>query len=145
MKKFFFMILLCVATSAPAAFVKLETAAEFKDLIQNSQVPVIVQFEAYWCGPCQNLIATFNNVAPSYDDNQVRLAYVDAYVNKSLQTYLQGGYPTVRTFSKGTLTSPSFVGSQAESELRSFIDGVISGTEMRNGDKFDAAPFCAAE
>ncbi len=134
------MTLFCFA-SANGAFLELQDADEFQDLIKNSTVPVVVQFSAYWCGPCQNLKATFKRVAPSYQDSQVRLAYVDAYENSSLGSYLQGGYPTVRTFLGGKLTEPAFVGSQSESYVRQFIDGLID-EEAVPEDGLESGRFC---
>jgi thioredoxin-like negative regulator of GroEL len=55
---------------------------------------------------------------------------VDAYVNSDLKKYLQGGYPTVRTFVQGQLGSHSFVGSKSESYVRQFIDSVINQQPM---------------
>lgn len=133
MKKLLLAVAL-LGMSVQAAFVELKTVAEFEDLVKTSPVPVVVQFEAYWCGPCKNLKSVFGKVASNYSDNQVRLVHIDAYVNKSLSSYLQGGYPTVRTFSNGQLTSPSFAGSKSESYLRNFIDNVIAGKNEVTAD-----------
>src|SRR5262245_47244263 len=97
MKKLILVIGLLFVCSVRAEFVILETVDEFENFIKTPNVPVLVQFSASWCQPCQQLKATFQRVAPSYNDSQVRLAYVDADENSSLQHYLQGGYPTVRT------------------------------------------------
>ena len=67
------------------------------------------------------------NVAANYSDDQVLIATVDAYVNSELKQYVLGGYPTVRTFSKGKLGGESFVGSKDESFLTNFIDRTIKG------------------
>lgn len=123
MKKLLFALAICV-TSLQASVVELKTVAEFESLMKSAAVPVVVQLEAYWCGPCQSLKATFNKVAPSYTENQVILARIDAYVNKGVAGYLQGGYPTVRVFKNGNVSSESFTGSKSESYLRQFIDSV---------------------
>lgn len=119
------LVLMVLALKTQAAFVELKNVQEFENLVKTSPVPVVVQFEAYWCGPCQQLKAMLTKIAPSYQDSQVRLAHVDAYLNKSLQVYLQGGFPTVRTFYHGALAKAAFVGSQEESFVRDFIDSVI--------------------
>lgn len=126
MKKIILAIALFVVTSAQGALVELDTTQEFKNLIAGAQVPVLVQFSAAWCGPCKALKAVMLKVAPSYTDDQVILAYVDADINSSLKSYLMGGYPTVRTFLNGTTTSASFVGSKSESFVRSFVDDLIA-------------------
>lgn len=127
------VVLAVFSIIAKADLIELNDTQEFKALINESTVPVVVQFSAYWCGPCQNLKGVLHKVAPSYNDSQVKIAYVDAYVNSALQTYLQGGYPTVRTFKSGKLMSPAFVGSKSESSVRSFIDGLINEGEVEGG------------
>ncbi|BBM84312.1 protein disulfide isomerase family protein [Candidatus Uabimicrobium amorphum] len=67
------------------------------------------------------------NVAANYSDDQVLIATVDAYVNSELKEYLLGGYPTVRTFSKGKVGGESFVGSKDEGFITAFIDRTIKG------------------
>jgi thioredoxin-like negative regulator of GroEL len=68
---------------------------------------------------------TLVKVAPSYSPEQVLLCTIDADINSDLQKYLQGGYPTVRVFSKGKTTGNLFVGSKSETFVRQFIDKVI--------------------
>lgn len=137
MKKFILAIALFSVVSAPAALIELQNAQEFNNLVQNSKVPVVVQFAAYWCGPCQTLKATLAQVAQSYSDSQVRIAYVDAYVNKSLGSYIMGGYPTTRAFKNGSVTQESFVGNKPASSVKAFIDSVISEEEV-----MDEVNFC---
>ncbi|MBI1860075.1 MAG: hypothetical protein HYR96_04040 [Deltaproteobacteria bacterium] len=126
----------CLA--AMADFKILNNAAEFNSLVQTAEVPVVVQFSAYWCGPCQELRATFSEVAHEFTDNQVILAYVDAYENPELKSYLQGGYPTVRTFTHGKLAEKSFVGSNTTEYVRSFIKSAIGAQ-----DDAPIGGFCA--
>ena len=38
----------------------------FDEIIVNSEVPVIVDFWAPWCGPCKMMAPTFTKVASSY-------------------------------------------------------------------------------
>ncbi len=143
MKKLAIVFALLSVINAKAAFIELNTTAEFEKLVATSTVPVVVQFAAYWCGPCQDLKGKFHAVESSYSDTKVRLAYVDAYVNSTLQKYLQGGYPTVRTFVNGKVTSQSFAGSVAESTLRAFIDAAIAQFELQQAfSSEDSSPVC---
>lgn len=134
------------AISSSAALLELKGADDFDDLVNNASVPVMVQFSAYWCGPCQDLKATVKRVASDYSDSEILLAYVDAYVNKSLGKYLKGGYPTVRTFNNGKLRKKSFVGSKSASYVRNFIDSVIRNPDAEESDFLDTiGPNCAVE
>jgi len=124
----------CVLSMAD--FKILQDSYEFRQLVKDSQVPVVVQFSAAWCGPCQSLKKVFTTVAKDYSDDQVILAYVDADINKDLKQYLQGGYPTTRTFVNGELAAKKFVGSQSESYVRNFIETVLANRDAESN-------FCA--
>ena len=127
MRSFIAFFGLVYALSAPAALQELQTVNDFENLVDNSRVPVIVQFSAYWCGPCKQLTAVMQRVASSYSASQVQIAKVDAHVNSSLRTYLKGGYPTVRVFFKGSVSDTKyFAGSQTESFVRNYINDAIS-------------------
>ena len=130
MKKILLAIVLCYVSSVSAALVELQNVSQFEDFIRTSKVPVVIQFSAYWCMPCQKLKGVLQKVAPSYNDNQVRIAYIDAFVNVELQTYLLDGYPTIRTFLLGTLASPSFSGLKSESYVRQFINNIVIQTDF---------------
>lgn len=132
MKKVACLMSLLFCFVALPDFKILDNAAEFKAMVQESQVPVIVQFSAYWCNPCQALKATFTKIATDYTDDKVILAYVDAYENTELKTYLLGGYPTTRSFFNGKLLSKKFVGSNSEQYVRDFVDSVIEDPTNAN-------------
>jgi len=142
MKTILLMIGIISAISSQGAFLHLNSSQDFRNLVSSSNVPVVVQFSAYWCQPCQNLKAAFNQVAGSFSDSQVRLAVVDAYINSDLQQYLQGGYPTVRTFNGGSLTSKSFVGSKSSSYVRRFIRSLIHDVPQEFIEEWAVGGYC---
>jgi thiol-disulfide isomerase/thioredoxin len=123
----------------------INSTDEFNKTIQEAQVPVIVQFSAYWCGPCQRLKEKLVRIAPEFNDNQVLLCYVDAYVNTELKVYLKGGYPTSRTFAKGKMQEPNFVGDKPEQFVRDFIKGVIANLSEEENELSIAAVEPQAE
>ncbi|MCK5111141.1 MAG: thioredoxin TrxC [Arcobacteraceae bacterium] len=41
-------------------------SSNFDDVMVNSEIPVIVDFWAPWCGPCKMMAPTFSSVASSY-------------------------------------------------------------------------------
>lgn len=125
MKKLSLLVVLLLGITSQGAVRELHSASEFNSLIANAQVPVVVQFSAYWCEPCQQLRSNLHQVSHYYTESQVILAYVDAHVNPSLKKYLMDAYPTVRTFDGGMLLNPAFVGVKSVSGLKYFIDSVI--------------------
>ena len=147
MKHFIALFGVFFAFSASAALVELDSAQEMENLVATSSVPVVIQFSAYWCGPCKVLTSTMQRVAQSYDSNEVILAKVDAHVHSSLRKYLMGGYPTVRVFNNGQVNPTKyFAGSQTESMVRDFIDGAIDNPMGRGLDfSFPAAPYSAVQ
>jgi thioredoxin 2 len=42
------------------------TQSNFDEIIVNSDIPVIVDFWAPWCGPCKMMAPTFSSVATKY-------------------------------------------------------------------------------
>ena len=46
--------------------IKINSAEEFNKIISNVTIPVIVDFWAVWCGPCQMFAPTFEKVAKEF-------------------------------------------------------------------------------
>ncbi|RYF88855.1 MAG: thioredoxin [Chitinophagaceae bacterium] len=75
--------------------------ASFSELITGSDVPVLVDFFATWCGPCQTLAPILQDVAGRLQD-QVKVIKID--VDKSpaaAAQYQVQGVPTLILFHKG--------------------------------------------
>ncbi len=105
----------------------LDSEEDFQKMITKSETPVMISFSAYWCNPCQKLKKTLTTVATEYEEQDIKVCYVDAYVNSNLKSYLKGGYPTVRVFVGGKLQEDTyFVGSKSPDYVRGFVNNLIA-------------------
>lgn len=106
-----------------SAYIHNVTAEDFQSLvIENSfKQPVLVDFWADWCNPCQMLMPVLAKLAEEYKG-----AFILAKVNSDEQGELaaQAGVrslPTVKLFVNGQIVD-EFMGALPESEVRKFLD-----------------------
>ena len=74
--------------------------SKFQDLI-NSDQPVLIDFFATWCGPCQTLAPIIKDVKKNFGDD-LKVLKVDIDKNQSLASKLQiKGVPTMILYQNG--------------------------------------------
>jgi putative thioredoxin len=102
-------------------------------LAKSRDIPVIVDFFATWCGPCQMLKPMLEKVAQEYD---CVVAKVDTEQNQFLsQAYRIEGIPDVRIFCNGEIVD-GFVGVLPEPQLQELL--AKCGIRSRLDDEFAA-------
>ena len=74
--------------------------AKFDDII-NKEQPVLVDFFATWCGPCQMLAPVLQQVKASLGE-KITIIKIDVDKNQELASRFQvRGVPTMLLFQKG--------------------------------------------
>ncbi len=77
------------------------TSTSFSDHITNSDIPIVVDFWAPWCGPCKMMAPAFSQAAEELEPD-FRLAKVDTEAEQSLgMQYGIRSIPTIAIFQNG--------------------------------------------
>lgn len=97
------------------------TDASFEEEVINSDVPVLVDYWAEWCGPCKMIAPVLEEVADTYE-GKVKVCKVDVDSNKeSAQKYGIRGIPTLMVFKDGAAKATK-VGALSKTQLQEFVD-----------------------
>ena len=93
-----------------------------QDVLQSDR-PVLVDFYADWCGPCQTIKPVLEELAREHDGHvDVRKADVDE--NQGLaQHYGVRGIPTLLLFKDGQVQE-TLVGLQSKTQIAEILDRV---------------------
>lgn len=94
---------------------------EFK----NCELPLVVDFWATWCGPCQMVLPIITDLAAEYDG---RVNVGKCNVDENSEIPAQFGIrsiPTILFFKNGEVVS-KLVGAQNKETIRKEIEALIS-------------------
>lgn len=98
--------------------------ATFDAEVLNSDIPVLVDFWAEWCGPCKMIAPVLDEIASDYT-GKLKVCKVDVDANPEIpQKFNIRGIPTLIVF-KGGNAEATKVGALSKSQLSSFIKEVI--------------------
>lgn len=98
--------------------------SSFEDLLESSNVPVLVDFYATWCGPCQMMTPILEQVGATLRDRlQVVKIDTDKYPNLASKYQIEA-LPTLVLFKDGQLTE-KIEGVQQAPQLIQHLNSLI--------------------
>ena len=116
---------ICIKESEAMSRVKHVTLESFESEVLNSDVPVIVDFYANWCGPCRMLAPVLEKVALAYD-GQVKIVKVNVDDEAELASQFSvSSIPTLAFIVSGEVVGQAS-GVASERDLSGVIEQMIA-------------------
>ena len=100
------------------------TDASFEQEVINSDLPVLVDYWAEWCGPCKMIAPVLEEIAGEFD-GRVKIAKLN--IDENPQTppkFSIRGIPTLMLFKDGNVEATK-VGAVSKSQLTAFLEGAL--------------------
>ena len=105
--------------------IKIDSPAEFEKIVKNVTIPIIIDFWAVWCGPCQMFAPTFESVAKAYP---LKANFLKVNTEEVPQVAAQFGIrsiPTIVAIKDGREID-RVMGALPEMQFRMWVDKVIN-------------------
>jgi len=100
------------------------TDSNFSEVVEQAQVPVVVDFWATWCGPCRMISPIVDKMAEKYDG---KVAVVKCNVDESSEIPMKFGIRNIPTllFFKGGELVDRVVGAVSQAEIEKHIEKLL--------------------
>ena len=97
------------------------TDSSFEGQVLNSDLPILLDFWAEWCGPCKMIAPILEEIASEYA-GKVAVAKFNIDENPATPPkYGIRGIPTLMLFNNGNVEATK-VGAVSKSQLAAFLD-----------------------
>ena len=97
------------------------TDETFEEEVLQSNIPVLVDYWAEWCGPCKVIAPILDSLTDEYE-GKLKISKLNIDDNqKTPQKYGVRGIPTLMIFKNGNVEATK-VGALSKSQLTAFID-----------------------
>ncbi|MEE4202280.1 MAG: thioredoxin TrxA [Halieaceae bacterium] len=98
--------------------------ADFDQEVLASELPVLVDFWAEWCGPCKMIAPVLEEIAKDYA-GKLKVCKVDVDANQATPGKFDiRGIPTLIVFKGGNAVETK-VGALSKSQLTAFVDSCL--------------------
>jgi thioredoxin 1 len=99
--------------------------ANFKNEVLESNVPVVVDFFAEWCGPCKAMAPALEQVAKEME-GKVKIVKIDVDQNPNVtQQYRIQAMPTLMIFKDGKVAATQVGALVQKRKLEDWINGTV--------------------
>jgi thioredoxin len=120
------------AAAAKASPVQTLTAANFEQVLRTTEVPIVIDFWADWCGPCKQMAPVFERLATEYAGLML-FAKVDTDKEQALAAQLGiQSLPTLLFVFRGQLVD-RIVGALPAQQLQARIYQVLAAVQQMAG------------
>ena len=100
------------------------TESTFDPEVLKSDLPVLVDYWAEWCGPCKAIAPMLEEIAKDYG-GKIKIAKLNVDENSATATkYGIRGIPTLMLFKAGDVAAQK-IGALSKSQLTAFLDSNI--------------------
>ena len=104
--------------------IEIQDEENFTNNVLNSEIPVLVDFWAEWCGPCKQLSPTVEEIA-SENLDKIKVCKMDVDSNREIAArYGIRSIPSLIIFKNGEPAGTE-IGALSKQQLEEFINTVV--------------------